>query len=119
MIAPFLEKALAGSIIGIGEVALLPLDMLKVKAQTSPECLRGRGIVDVIAKENFNLYRGWGWTMARNAPGSFALFGGNAFSKSLMGLDERQQATWTQDAIASCTGAVASSKYLPCVSSVY
>jgi hypothetical protein len=88
-----LISATAGSLIGVGEVALLPLDALKVKAQTNPEQLHGRGLVDIFAKEGFGLYRGAGWTAARNAPGSFALFGGNALAKDLMGIDESQQAT--------------------------
>lgn len=103
-----ISSATAGSLIGIGEVALLPLDALKVKAQTSPEQLRGRGVYDIFSKEGMGLYRGAGWTMARNAPGSFALFGGNALAKSFMNISESQRATWTQDAIASCCGAVAS-----------
>jgi hypothetical protein len=103
-----IASAAAGSLIGIGEVALLPLDALKVKAQTAPEQLKGRGVVDIFVKEGRNLYRGAGWTAARNAPGSFALFGGNAMAKSFMGISESQQATWTQDSIASCCGAVAS-----------
>lgn len=101
-------SATAGSLIGIGEVALLPLDALKIKAQTAPEQLHGRGLVDIFVKDFASLYRGAGWTVARNAPGSFALFGGNAAAKTFMGISESQQATWTQDAIASCTGAVAS-----------
>jgi len=103
-----LISACAGSLIGIGEVVLLPLDALKVKAQTAPEQLHGRGVIDIFRTEGFSLYRGIGWTIARNAPGSFALFGGNAAAKSAMGLSETQQATWTQDSIASCAGAVAS-----------
>jgi hypothetical protein len=102
-------SATAGSIIGIGEVALLPLDALKVKAQTAPEQLRGRGVIDIFAKEGWSLYRGAGWTVARNAPGSFALFGGNSAAKFMLGVGEDgQRATWTQDAIASCAGATAS-----------
>jgi hypothetical protein len=101
-------SATAGSIIGVGEVVLLPLDALKIKAQTAPDQIKGRGLLDIFKTEGWSLYRGAGWTAARNAPGSFALFGGNAFAKSLMGITESQQATWTQDAIASCTGAVAS-----------
>jgi Mitochondrial carrier protein len=101
-------SATAGSLIGIGEVILLPLDALKIKAQTAPEQLKGRGVLEIFAKEGFGLYRGAGWTIARNAPGSFALFGGNAACKSFMGLNESQPATWTQDAIASCVGATAS-----------
>jgi hypothetical protein len=57
--------AVSGSLIGIGEVFLLPLDALKVKAQTAPEQLKGRGVVDIFAKEGFGLYRGAGWTAAR------------------------------------------------------
>jgi hypothetical protein len=57
--------AVSGSIIGIGEVFLLPLDALKVKAQTAPEQLKGRGVVDIFRTEGFSLYRGAGWTAAR------------------------------------------------------
>lgn len=103
-----IASASAGSVIGVGEVALLPLDALKVKAQTAPEQLKGRGVIDIFRNDGMSLYRGAGWTAARNAPGSFALFGGNALAKSFMGISESQQATWTQDSIASCCGAVAS-----------
>lgn len=61
------------SLIGIGEIVLLPLDVLKIKRQTNPEAFRGRGVFRIVADEGFNLYRGWGWTAARNAPGSFAV----------------------------------------------
>lgn len=66
--------ATAGSLTGIGEVVLLPLDVLKIKMQTNPDALRGRGLVKLVTEEGIaSLYRGWGWTMARNAPGSFAV----------------------------------------------
>lgn len=65
--------ATAGSLIGIGEIVLLPLDVLKIKRQTNPDAFRGRGLFRIIADEGFGLYRGWGWTAARNAPGSFAV----------------------------------------------
>lgn len=62
------------SLTGIGEVVLLPLDVLKIKMQTNPEAIKGRGLVKLITEEGLgSLYRGWGWTMARNAPGSFAV----------------------------------------------
>lgn len=61
------------SVIGIGEIVLLPLDVLKIKRQTNPEAFRGRGVVAIVRDEGFGLYRGWGWTAARNAPGSFAV----------------------------------------------
>ncbi|WFC99371.1 high copy suppressor of abf2 [Malassezia yamatoensis] len=101
--------ATAGSLTGIGEVVLLPLDVLKIKRQTNPESFRSRGFLRILADENFNLYRGWGWTMARNAPGSFALFGGSAFTKEyIFGLKNYSDATWTQNFVASIGGSVAS-----------
>ena len=61
------------SLIGIGEIILLPLDVLKIKRQTNPEAFRGRGVFRIVADEGMGLYRGAGWTAARNAPGSFAV----------------------------------------------
>lgn len=52
---------------------MLPLDVLKIKMQTNPEAFRGRGVFRIFAEEGTALYRGWGWTIARNAPGSFAV----------------------------------------------
>ncbi|KAK7978585.1 hypothetical protein PG988_006075 [Apiospora saccharicola] len=99
----------AGSLIGIGEIVLLPLDVLKIKRQTNPEAFRGRGVMKIIADEGFGLYRGWGWTAARNAPGSFALFGGSAFTKEyLFALNDYNKASWFQNFVASIAGASAS-----------
>ncbi|RLV96574.1 Mitochondrial GTP/GDP carrier protein 1 [Spathaspora sp. JA1] len=104
-----LMSATAGSLIGIGEIVLLPLDVLKIKRQTNPESFKGRGFLKIISDEGFGLYRGWGWTAARNAPGSFALFGGNSFAKEyIFGLKDYSQATWTQNFITSIFGASAS-----------
>jgi hypothetical protein len=61
------------SIVGIGEIVLLPLDVLKIKRQTNPEAFRGRGLFKIISDEGMGLYRGASWTAARNAPGSFAV----------------------------------------------
>lgn len=61
------------SLTGIGEVVLLPLDVLKILRQTNPEAFRNRSFLTILKDEGFGLYRGWGWTMARNAPGSFAV----------------------------------------------
>lgn len=102
-------SATAGSLTGIGEIVLLPLDVLKIKRQTNPEAFRSRGFLRIVADEGFALYRGWGWTAARNAPGSFALFGGSAFTKEyLFGLEDFGKATWSQNFVASIGGAVAS-----------
>ncbi|SCU81252.1 LAMI_0B05380g1_1 [Lachancea mirantina] len=104
-----LRSATAGSIIGIGEIVLLPLDVLKIKRQTNPEAFQGRGFVKILKDEGFGLYRGWGWTAARNAPGSFALFGGNAFAKEyILGLKDYSEATWAQNFVSSIFGASAS-----------
>jgi len=102
-------QAAAGSLTGIGEVVLLPLDVLKIKRQVNPEAFRGRGVVRIFLEEGTTLYRGWGWTMARNAPGSFALFGASAVTKEyVLGVTDYSKATWTQNFIASIAGAVAS-----------
>lgn len=72
--------AAAGSLTGIGEVVLLPLDALKIKRQVNPEAFKGRGFVRIFLEEGTTLYRGWGWTMARNAPGSFAVWSFHLYS---------------------------------------
>ncbi|KAL1918350.1 uncharacterized protein VTP21DRAFT_3010 [Calcarisporiella thermophila] len=101
--------ATAGSLVGIGEIFLLPLDVLKIKRQTNPEAFKGRGLMHIIREEGFGLYRGAGWTAARNAPGSFALFGGSAFVKEyVFGLHDYSKATFFQNFCASIGGAVAS-----------
>ncbi|KAF2688402.1 mitochondrial carrier [Lentithecium fluviatile CBS 122367] len=101
--------ATAGSLIGIGEIVILPLDVLKIKRQTNPEAFRGRGLFKIVADEGFGLYRGWGWTAARNAPGSFALFGGSAVAKEYFyKLDDYNAASWSQNFVASIAGASAS-----------
>jgi len=47
--------------------------------------------------------------MARNAPGSFALFGASAVTKEyLLNIPDPHKATWTQNFIASIAGAIAS-----------
>ena len=102
-------NATAGSIIGIGEIVLLPLDVLKIKRQTNPEAFRNRGFLKIVSDEGMGLYRGAGWTAARNAPGSFALFGGSAWAKEkVFHLEDYNKATWFQNFIASIAGASAS-----------
>ena len=104
-----MKKTENNSLIGIGEIVLLPLDVLKIKRQTNPESFRGRGILRIIADERMGLYRGAGWTAARNAPGSFALFGGSAFTKEYVyKLTDYSSATWGQNFVSSIMGAAAS-----------
>lgn len=103
-------NAISGAMVGVGEVALLPLDVLKIKSQTNPDALRGRGLLSILREERLSgLYRGAGWTAARNAPGSFALFGASAFVKGrVFGLENFNDATFGQTFVASCVGGVAS-----------
>jgi len=102
-------NASTGALIGMGEVVLLPLDVLKIKAQTNPDVLKGRGLVDIFVKENIRLYRGTSWTMARNAPGSFALFGANSFVyTSVFGVKGPRDAKGYQIAVGSLAGGIAS-----------
>ncbi|BGP58689.1 hypothetical protein JCM8202_003609 [Rhodotorula sphaerocarpa] len=102
-------SATAGSLTGIGEIVLLPLDVLKIKRQTNPEAFRSRGFVQIVRDEGMGLYRGASWTAARNAPGSFALFGGSAFTKEyVFKLEDYRSATWYQNFIASIAGSVSS-----------
>jgi hypothetical protein len=41
------------SLIGIGEISLLPLDVLKIKRQTNPEAFRGCGLFKIILDEGW------------------------------------------------------------------
>jgi len=100
-----LLNGLAGSMMGAGEVVLLPFDVLKIKMQTNPE-YRKMSMAQCFRNEGMQLYAGWGWTMARNVPGSFALFGGNALAKSAMGIDKN--ATFLQTSASSLVGSVTS-----------
>ncbi|KAJ9641945.1 high copy suppressor of abf2 [Coniosporium tulheliwenetii] len=71
--------ATAGSLIGIGEIIILPLDVLKIKRQTNPEAFRG------------------------------VLFGGSAAAKEyLYKLNDYNKASWMQNFVASIAGASAS-----------
>lgn len=104
-----MTNACAGALVGIGEVVLLPLDVLKIKSQTNPEVLKGRGVIDLVVKENFKLYRGIGWTMARNCPGSFALFGANSLVYTrAFGVSGPKDAKGYQIFFGSMAGGIAS-----------
>ncbi|KAL2918853.1 high copy suppressor of abf2 [Polyrhizophydium stewartii] len=107
--AKTIMHATAGSIIGVGEIVLLPLDALKIKMQTNAASYQGMSFLQIVRQEGWGLYRGATWTAARNAPGSFALFGGSAFAKEyIFQLEDYSKATFFQNFIASISGAVAS-----------
>uniref|UniRef100_M4C3K4 Mitochondrial carrier protein n=1 Tax=Hyaloperonospora arabidopsidis (strain Emoy2) TaxID=559515 RepID=M4C3K4_HYAAE len=107
--AKTMMHASAGSLIGMGEIALLPLDVLKIRAQTNPAAIAGKGVGHIFKMEGFALYRGAAWTAARNAPGSFALFGGSAVAKEyIFQLEDYSNATFFQNFVSSISGASAS-----------
>eukprot|EP00842_Homolaphlyctis_polyrhiza_P001843 jgi/Hompol1/265/HPOL_005270-RA len=107
--AKTIMHATAGSLIGIGEIILLPLDALKIKMQTNAKNFEGQSALQIIRQEGFGLYRGATWTAARNAPGSFALFGGSAITKEyFFKLEDYSKATFFQNFVASICGAIAS-----------
>lgn len=103
-----LMHATSGAIVGLGEVALLPLDVLKIKSQVNPEALKGRGLTKIFAEEGFNLYAGWNWTMMRNIPGSFALFGATSVIYSWVFNTTKKQASLPQIICGSLFGGVCS-----------
>ena len=54
-----MKEATAGSLIGIGEIVLLPLDVLKIKSQTNIETLKKRSMLTIIKDEGIGrLYKG-------------------------------------------------------------
>eukprot|EP01064_Diplonema_japonicum_P020584 TRINITY_DN30191_c0_g1_i1.p1 TRINITY_DN30191_c0_g1~~TRINITY_DN30191_c0_g1_i1.p1 ORF type:complete len:309 (+),score=88.72 TRINITY_DN30191_c0_g1_i1:58-927(+) len=103
----FMLNGLSGSVMGAGEVVLLPFDVMKIKAQTNPE-FRKMGMGQVMRQEGMALYSGWQWTMARNVPGSFALFGGNALAREFMGIKDPKSASFLQTSLSSMAGSVSS-----------
>ena len=102
-------QSMSGALIGAGEVILLPLDVLKIKMQTNPDSIKNNGFLKIIKQERMNLYRGTGMTIMRNVPGSFALFGGNSFTKEkIFNLDDSSKATFFQNFVSSTIGAICS-----------
>lgn len=98
--------ATAGCLIGLGEVFLLPLDRLKVLSQTNEQAM-AKGLWALLRQEGLRgMYAGTAVTMARNAPGSFCLFGGTALTKGVFfGLADYRDATVLQNLCASTVGA--------------
>lgn len=88
---------------------LLPLDALKIKMQTNAAAYGGKSFFQIVREEGWGLYRGASWTAARNAPGSFALFGGSAAVKEYaFALEDYRKATFFQNFCSSIAGAIAS-----------
>lgn len=100
---------LAGAVMGAGEVVLLPLNALKTKAQTNASHRSQDALRMIRLHGIMKLYAGWQWTIARNVPGSFALFGTSAWLKyCVFGLSNQNEVTLLQNVAASAAGSVAS-----------
>jgi len=102
-------EATAGSIVGVSEIVLLPFDRLKILSQTNQAALQNRSLIRIILTERSGLYAGAGVTALRNAPGSFFLFGGTAFTKDFVfRLEDYSKATFLQNMAASAVGSCCS-----------
>lgn len=108
--APIMIQAFSGAALGCGEIALLPLDVLKIRMQVSKDQFSNRGVAGVIRDEGFlSLYRGAEWTAPRNFCGSFALFGASAFfKKNVLKLKDGERASIVQDTASSVVGSFSS-----------
>merc|ERR1719193_3398 len=92
----------SGSIIGLGEIVLLPMDILKIKAQVNSHWSIRNNIKGVTFRE---MYAGWNWTALRNIPGSFVLFGVNSWAYSrFFGIEGAKDAKFWQIFVASMCG---------------
>lgn len=94
----------------MGEVFLLPLDILKIRNQLFPEKYASRSLFDVLRSEGSSMYNGTCVTMVRNGLGSTALFGANQITKQYLqgeGNGDRQATLW--EIVASSTIASVSS----------
>eukprot|EP00744_Colponema_vietnamica_P024930 GILI01036496.1.p1 GENE.GILI01036496.1~~GILI01036496.1.p1 ORF type:complete len:335 (+),score=45.14 GILI01036496.1:47-1051(+) len=102
-----LLEACAGSIVGMSEAILLPIDRMKVLSQTNASTIQGRSMVRIMADEGIKkMYAAVGTTIFRNCIGSFLLFGGSALTKEFVfGLEDYRKATVTQNLVASAIGA--------------
>ena len=52
--SPLMLSGTAGAIVGVGEVALLPFDVLKIKMQTNAAALQGLSFMDIAKQEGLS-----------------------------------------------------------------
>lgn len=99
----------------MGEVFLLPLDILKIRNQLFPEKYANRSVLDVLRAEGSSMYNGTGVTMVRNGLGSTALFGANQLTKQYIQGGGERQATlpeiFASSTIASVSSLLVSSPF--------
>ena len=108
--AEIMLNGAAGSLCGVGEVVFLPLDTIKVKSQLQCDDLKKKSLSRVFLEAGpAKLYRGVGWAVARNAPGSFVLFGLNTAVQSFMRREDLETTpTLLQEAAGSVAGVAGS-----------
>ncbi|EKF26617.1 mitochondrial carrier protein, putative [Trypanosoma cruzi marinkellei] len=99
-------EATAGSLVGVFEVILLPIDRMKVLNQTNKEAIKNRSFFQILRQEGvMRMYAGIGTTAVRNVPGSFLLFGGAAWTKDyVFHLEDYSEATFIQNFVSSTVG---------------
>ncbi|KAF4693757.1 hypothetical protein FOZ60_010155 [Perkinsus olseni] len=101
-------NGISGSLIGAGEVVLLPFDVMKIKYQTNPE-YRKLNFAQICQQEGLSsLYAGAGVTAARNIAGSFMLFGVNYAVKHSLTDGRTGKPGFIHFALSSTAGSVAS-----------
>lgn len=100
-------EATAGTIMGIGETILLPIDRIKVLSQTNRGAIGSRSGIKILFQEGpLKMYAGFGTTAIRNCIGSFLLFGGTAVTKEhLFHIEDYRKATFAQNVVSSSVGA--------------
>lgn len=100
-------NALAGGLLGSGEVSFIFLDALKIKAQLNAEAYKGLSAYQILRMEN--LWYAWQVTALRNFLGSGLYFGAPALVKQhVFGLEADQKMTFFQNGATSTTGALLS-----------
>jgi hypothetical protein len=98
-----LIKAIAASAIGMCESVFTPLDAIVVRRQM----YETRPAWQMVRHEGLNLYRGAGWTAARNGVGSFFLFSIPAFVNAWITDTTGKTYTW-QEGLSNLFGGIAS-----------
>lgn len=97
----------AGLAIGIGEApVLLPADLVKVRLQVNRPSVQEKGIIKFMVSEGWQLYRGLGVTMARNAIGATAFFTTYSYTREHM-TQHQASATHLTTAQKLCASTIA------------
>ena len=104
---------LSGSIIGMGDILFVPLDVLKIKKQTNINTFNNRSIYRILKEENFsNYYKGVPITIARNFVAMSNFFFINSCSREYLFEKENQKdLSFQQNAFISTYSSIISISY--------